>query len=223
MFKDLMRVDHDNVSIHRTNARVRAFLSHIEALDALLQPACTKPLFLAKYNFPLLLRVLQHLKHFGNIRDLYEGGVEGEGMVKLLRVLVPNGLKDLFATHLLHKAFRDYILDRFLPNRNHRVDNVTSANLADNLADGAPNSDHETEAEALQREALDEEPDPFLHMRHVLAEPEDTGDGELERGYTMNEQLKLLFCRYSSRAIVEHYFALGVPISVVITNQAGKQ
>jgi hypothetical protein len=71
MFKDLMRVEHDAFSINRTNARVRAFLSEIEALDHLLQPSRSKPLYLAKYNFPSLLRAATHLAQFGNIRDLH--------------------------------------------------------------------------------------------------------------------------------------------------------
>jgi hypothetical protein len=223
MFKDLMRVDHDTVSINRTDARVRAFLSEIEALDALLQPARAKPLFLAKYNFPSLLRALQHLKQFGNIRDLHEGGIEGEGMVKLLRILVPNGLTDLFATHLLRKSFRDSTLDRFLCNQEYDQDSKVLHNPPSTLVSGTSNSNQGTEADELQREALDEEPDPYLHMRHILAEPDDTSDGETGRGLISNEPSKLLFRRYSSRAIVEHYLALGVPISVVFTNQEAKQ
>jgi hypothetical protein len=120
MFKDLMRVEHDSASINRTVARVRAFLSEIEELDSLLQPDRSKPLYLAKYNFPSLLRATEHVREFGNIRDLHEGGIEGEAMVKQLRPLVPNGLKDRFATHLLAKAFRDYSLTRVLQNRDHQ-------------------------------------------------------------------------------------------------------
>jgi hypothetical protein len=55
MCKDLMHVNHTTASINRTDAQVRAFLAKIEALDAALQPAREKPLYLAKYNFPSLL------------------------------------------------------------------------------------------------------------------------------------------------------------------------
>jgi hypothetical protein len=75
----------------------------------------------------------------------------------------------------------------------------------------------------LQREALSKEPDPFQHMRHMLEEPDEIGDVGVDRGCTPGEQSKLLFRRYTSQAIVEHYFELGVPISVVITNQEDKQ
>jgi hypothetical protein len=233
MFKDLMRVHHNAVSMNRTDARVRAFLSEIEALDAVLQPARLKPLYLAKYNFPSLLRAVDHLRQFGNIRDLHEGGIEGEGMVKHLRPLVTNGLKDQFATHLLSKVFRDYTLDRLLLNHEHQgggasptLDNVCGSMIAVAMAplDGGG----ETEAETLQRATLEEEPDPFQHLRHMLDDEvedlgDDLGDGAGDSGSSSGEPATLWFRRYSSRATVEHYFRLGVPISVVITNQAAQQ
>ena len=94
MFKDLMRVHHDASTINWTMAPVQAFLSDIEALDKVLHPARTLPLYLAKYNFPSLMRAVSHLQLFGNIQDLHEGGIEGEAIVKVLRPLVPKGLKD---------------------------------------------------------------------------------------------------------------------------------
>ena len=224
MCKDLMRVEHDQSTRNRTDARVRAFLSEIETLDALLQPARLKPLYLAKYNFPSLLRAVQHLEQFGNIRDLHEGGIEGEAMVKQLRPLVPTGLKDGFATHLLRKSFRDHTLDRLLLNLDHQLDSpIIDLACRHSTIDSESPSDHATEAETLQHEALEGEPDPFLHMRHILAEPEDTPFGESEHCDATGEPSPLLFRRYSSRAIVERYLALGVPISVVITNQEAKQ
>jgi hypothetical protein len=231
MFKHLMRLDHDAASRNQTDARVRAFLSEIESLDSMLQPLRTKPLYLAKYNFPSLLRAVDHLWHFGNIRDLHEGGIEGEAMVKQLRPLVTNGLKDKFATHLLRKAFRDYTIDRLLVNLDHQADPEATtdesswvSNSIDDAIVGGIHHISETEEESLEqeavesieREALEAEPDPYPSMRHVLAEPDDNEQ-------ISNEQTKLLFRRYNSRATVQQYFAQGIPISVVITNQKATQ
>jgi hypothetical protein len=207
MFKDLMRVDHDASTINRTDARVQAFLSQIEALDALLQPAQVKPLHLAKYNFRSLLRAVTHLHLFGNIRDLHEGGIEGEAMVKVLRPLLPNGLKDQFAQQLLRKAFRDTTADRLLlilgdgdegtstrysedaPTQNGRV--TFLGNNA--VGDEDDESDEDTltsvasddSDDKLAPATLDFSTDPFENMRHVLNEEEgnaaeDRGGGEVE-------------------------------------------
>jgi hypothetical protein len=229
MCKDLMQVNHTTATINRTDARVRDFLSEIEALDSALQPAREKPLYLAKYNFPSLLRAVTHLRPFGNIRDLHEGGIEGEAMVKVLRPLLPNGLKDKFAQHLLRKAFRDTTVDRILLNL-EVLGNTDTAQLVE----CAPSADHSeasiyddwsdasnehTENDTDSDDEEDTAPDPFLHMRHILDHDDDAGivasDGV--------EPSPTLFRRYHSIATVQSYFTLGVPISVVLTNQQGPQ
>jgi hypothetical protein len=246
MFKDLMRIDHDTASINRTYARVRAFLSEIEALDVALQPARSKPLCLAKYNFPSLLRATDHLAKFGNIRDLHEGGIEGEAMVKQLRPLVPNGLKNRFATHLLNKVFRDYSLDRILRYLGPASEHASAQNDLDgqrgpdnnaastdesctpNIDDGEVEADMDEVDPATDADSdteVDNEDDPYEHMRHILDAPDDSPDDDHDPTSAVASDVPapLLFRRYSSRAIVEQYLAQGVPLSVVITNQKGNQ
>jgi hypothetical protein len=202
MFKELMQINHDQWSINRTEARVKAFLSKIEGLDALLQPTRTKPLYLAKYNFPSLLRAVTHLRQFGNIRDLHEGGIEGEGMVKVLRPLVPRGLKPNFATHLLQKVMRNSTLDRIMNN----ID--TSETVAENetggdIEDNNPLVNMDTPLDQFQD---DEEESPFLS--------DDPG---------VPQCAPLMFRRYNTRAVVDHYLSTGIPLSVVFTNQNNQQ
>jgi hypothetical protein len=251
MFKDLMRVDHDASAINRTDARVRAFLSQTEALDALLQPARVKPLCLAKYNFPSLLRAVTHLHVFGNIRDLHEGGIEGEAMVKVPRPLLPNGLKDQFAQQLLRKAFRDTTADRLLlnlgdrdegtstrysedvPTQNGRVaflgNNAVRDENDDSDADTLTSVASDDSDDELEPATLDFNTDPFENMRHVLNEEEDDaaedrGGGEVEFvPSNASEPSPLLFRRHSTLATVESYFTMGMPVSVVLTNQKGPQ
>ena len=74
-------------------------------------------------------------------------------------------------------------------------------------------------------EEVDEGPDPFDGMRHILDAPDDLVDNDIDTNDASdsNTASSLLFRRYSSRAIVEHYLAIGVPILAVITNLKGKQ
>jgi hypothetical protein len=202
MFKELMQVAHDKWSINRTKARVKAFLSEIERLDLLLQPARIKPLYLAKYNFPSLLRAVTHLRQFGNIRDLHEGGIEGEGMVKVLRPLVPRGLKPHFVTHLLRKVLRDRTLDRIMQNldtKDMAKDTATEYDDEDQNHLGSMDT-------ALDKLQDQEEESPFL-----CDDPD------------VPHCAPLLFRRYNTRAVVDHYLRTGVPLSVVFTNQNNKQ
>ena len=223
MFKDLMRVEHDTASINRTDARVRAFLSEIEALDAVLQPSRDKPLYLAKYNFPSLLRAVTHLKQFGNIRDLHEGYYEGEAIVKFLRPLLPTGLKDDFAKHLLRKACRDTTVDRFLLNLEVQCNHTSVAkpnvieipHCHSSCANTADVNHYITDSES---EDSDEE-DPFLHMRHIL----DDADIPMDGNVVSVEPSPLLFRCYRTLTLVNRYLTLGVPISVVVTDQTGPQ
>ena len=62
-------------------------------------------------------------------------------------------------------------------------------------------------------------------MRHILDAPDDLVDNDIDTNDASdsNTASPLLFRRYSSRAIVEHYLAIGVPILAVITNLKGKQ
>ena len=54
-------------------------------------------------------------------------------MVKVLRPLLPNGIKDQFAYHLLRKAFRDTTVDRLLLNL-EAGENTTTVPIKDDNA-----------------------------------------------------------------------------------------
>ena len=224
MFKDLMRIHHDASTINRTMARVQAFLSDIEALDIMLHPARTLPLYLAKYNFPSLMRAVSHLQRFGNIRDLHEGGIEGEAIVKVLRPLVPKGLKDNFAKHLLRKALRDKTLDRLLSNLecdqvNEGFDHLDALDVGAKGVVEEPDvpGDDEEDDDGVEE---DHTVDPFLQMRRTLADVVDEPPLDVELGVVSSS---LLFGRYRTLAIVESYLIMGVPLSIVLTNQGGPQ
>jgi len=224
MFKDLMRVQHDASTINRTMARVQAFLSDIEALDIVLHPARTLPLYLAKYNFPSLMRAVSHLQRFGNIRDLHEGGIEGEAIVKVLRPLVPKGLKANFAKHLLRKALRDKTLNRLFSNLecnqvNEGFDYLKGLDIgAVGIAEESDVPDNDEEDDDGVEE--DYTVDPFLQMRRSLADVVDEPPLDVELDA---DSSSLLFRRYRTLATVESYFTLGVPLSIVLTNQEGPQ
>ena len=99
---------------NRATASVMRFLSHIESLDLRLYPQRAKPIWLAKFNFMGLLRVCESFVDFKHVRNLYEGGVIGEGMVKVLRPLVAKGIHKNWASNLLLAHYRRRTLDMLI-------------------------------------------------------------------------------------------------------------
>jgi hypothetical protein len=107
---DLCEIDAKN----RATASVMRFLSLMESLDLKLNPKREKPIWIAKYNFLGLLRICESFEFFRHARNLYEGGVIGEGIVKQLRPLTASGVHKKWATNLLLKYYRQLTLDMLI-------------------------------------------------------------------------------------------------------------
>jgi hypothetical protein len=91
---------------NRSTASVMHFLSLIEDLDVRMHPKRTKPIWIAKFNFLSLLRACESFERFNHLRNLYEGGDLGEGVVKDLRPLTAKGVGAQWATNLLLAYYR---------------------------------------------------------------------------------------------------------------------
>jgi hypothetical protein len=96
---------------HRAMASVMRFLSLMESLDLQQSPKRLKPIWIAKFNFLGLLRVCESFVPFQHVKNLYEGGEIGEGIVKQLRPFVAKGVHGRWATNLLLRHYRNCTLD----------------------------------------------------------------------------------------------------------------
>jgi hypothetical protein len=105
---------------NRATASVMRFLCHIESLDLKLNPKREKPIWIAKFNFLGLLRVCESFVPFRHVRNLYEGGIIGEGIVKELRPLVAKGVHCRWATNLLLAHYRQQTLDILIDSLDNR-------------------------------------------------------------------------------------------------------
>jgi hypothetical protein len=113
---------------NRATASVMRFLSLMETLDLKLHPRRAKPIWVAKFNFMGLLRVCESFVPFNHVRNLYEGGVIGEGVVKDLRPLVAKGVHKKWSTNLLLAHYRRRTLDML----------IDAAEARDNQPDACP-------------------------------------------------------------------------------------
>lgn len=98
---------------NRFEVIVVEFLNLLEAIGRACHPDKKKPIWVSKYGILGLLRCRQHFIDYQYIHSLYEGGIEGEGMVKELRPLCPNAVKSRWALNLMNAYNRQNILNKF--------------------------------------------------------------------------------------------------------------
>ena len=96
---------------NRAQALVALFLSKYEYIDSMLMPGRLDPVWIVKYNLLGLLRVPEHFTRHRHFRNQYEGGSIGEGVVKHLRRLCPNAVRDGWSRNLLKSYYRNQSLD----------------------------------------------------------------------------------------------------------------
>ena len=108
LFCTIMLSDVDGkMATNRAQALVGLFLSKYDAVDRVLMPNRTDPIWIAKYGMMGLLRVPEHFLRHRHFRNQYEGGTIGEGIVKYLRSLCPNAVRDGWSWNLLKRFYRN--------------------------------------------------------------------------------------------------------------------
>ena len=121
----------DNVAGNRMEACAMRCLTLLETLDLALHPKRKKPMYLAKYNFLGLLRCRDHFVQYRQFANLYEGGQEGEGIVKVLRALCAKGVTHNWSFNLLTTYSRFNALDVLLNYLEPTADAEVNALMTD--------------------------------------------------------------------------------------------
>jgi hypothetical protein len=115
MFRSLFCLDLAGTKAkNRSTASVMHFLFLMEDLDSRLYPKRKQPIWTTKFNMLGLLRASESFERFNHVRNLYEGGILGEGMVKQLRPLVSKKVHGKWATNLLVAYYRRSTLDTLI-------------------------------------------------------------------------------------------------------------
>jgi hypothetical protein len=87
------------------------FLDRVEQIGGACLPNKKSPIWLSKYGMMGLLRCRQHFVDFYTYpHSLYEGGIEGKGMVKELRPLCPNTVRKGWPCNLMNAYNQQNIL-----------------------------------------------------------------------------------------------------------------
>jgi hypothetical protein len=100
---------------NRFDALALQFLDRVEQVGGACLPNKKSPIWLSKYEMMELLQCRQHFVDYTYPHSLYEGGIEGEGMVKELRPLCPNAVRKGWPCNLMNAYNRHNILASLTP------------------------------------------------------------------------------------------------------------
>jgi hypothetical protein len=101
---------HGEAAGNRFDALVVQSLLSIQSLGKACHPKLKKTIWVSKYGLLGLLRCRQHFIDYTLPHSLFEGGIEGEGMVKELRPLCPNAVRAGWPLCLMDAYNRQNIL-----------------------------------------------------------------------------------------------------------------
>jgi hypothetical protein len=71
--------------VSEADFRIKWFLSCYARMDTRVYPNRKKPTWVTSYNIPCLLNLPRSMKAFGPLRNLWEGGVRGEGFLQYVK------------------------------------------------------------------------------------------------------------------------------------------
>ena len=231
LFKELFAEPNSHLQRNAADCHVKLLLSIVTKLDRLLHADDSLPnLYEVKYNFISLPRAVRLLATFGSARNIQEGGVDGEGIVKQLRPLTPRGLKQHFAKNLIVANYREQQLAKLCQD----VSIELAATPDNNQAQFAQlhNTIYEVEQElttgddvVLSGDDLCDEDDINLWDQFEELSVDDDANEEVVVATSNNAVAhvldKQLFLRYKSVSQLQEYHSLGLPLSFVVADLNG--
>ena len=74
--------------INEINRHIRLFLHHINVVDEALSDIGAKPLLHTSYSYLSLPGLIQVIEEYGSVRNVWEGSIEGEGILADIKPLI---------------------------------------------------------------------------------------------------------------------------------------
>jgi hypothetical protein len=206
LFKNMFAEPHQPSHQHAAEVHAKMLLTTIAMLDRLMNPGENMTnIYERKYNFISLPRAVALLPVYGSARNIQEGGLDGEGIVKMLRPLTPRGLKQHFARNLMDAFHRDQQLQEHCDEVR---DHVTMLHTC-------------TENERADMNRLAALEDAELNGSNDEGAPtlmEDEDDIAMEGIFAMDQQQ---FKKYKTLDCLKEYHTLGLPLSFVMADVHG--
>ena len=117
MVSRLMRTTITPEHVDDVERHIKIFLSSFETFDAGMRAETEKPTWISSYNFVCLLNLPDVMREFGPLRNLWEGGGQGE---KFLRLVKPqwHGYRKNWQVNMMDNLLRQIAMRRIEDKEN---------------------------------------------------------------------------------------------------------
>ncbi len=109
--------------------KIRIFLTHFADMEDKLPSKKKLPQWLSAYNFMSLLNLPDVIRQYGPVRNIWEGGAKGEGVLRFVKPNMLNGMRRSWEMSsmktLMRKKAMEYVVDQKVGTASSRVDAQT--------------------------------------------------------------------------------------------------
>jgi hypothetical protein len=97
-------------NIQKANCNIKMFLTLFERLDSGLRGSGKDPAWVSSYNFVCVLNLPMLMEKYGPLRNLWEGGLQGEGLLRFVKPGIGMGVRVNWSTNVMQMILRDKAL-----------------------------------------------------------------------------------------------------------------
>ena len=113
--------------------KVRIFLTHFADMEDKLPSKKKLPQWLSAYNFMSLLNLTDVIRQYGPIRNIWEGGAQGEGVLRFVKPNMLNGMRRAWELStmktLMRKKSMQFVVDQTIGTSDSRAARDTYTKL----------------------------------------------------------------------------------------------
>jgi hypothetical protein len=109
MVKCIMTFEVNHEVVQVADFYIKRFLTHLAHCDRNINPNSKVPFWISSYTYPCLLNLPAHMKEYGPLKNLWEGGIRGEGSLRYIKPMHRNlGLRVGWPVKILTRAYQKF-------------------------------------------------------------------------------------------------------------------
>ncbi len=173
----MTEVEEDSNQIKTMECLIRIFLTAVASLDSYLLPHEKKrkePIWVGQYNYSCLLNLPEQTKLLGPLRNRWEGGVRGEGFLRVVKPMIQSGRMN-WQKNIILNILRQKTLIRM-------------RNIPSNIEDIESEEDSDSETEVQHHE-----PQSFVQYATILGISEAWNRHQVLSAVMVNEEVYCCF------------------------------
>jgi hypothetical protein len=109
MVKSVMVFEVDDDAIRMADFHIKQFLTNVAVCDKKINPSARIPFWISSYTYPCLLNLPSHMKEYGPLKNLWEGGIRGEGSLRFIKPMHQSiGLRPGWPVNILSRFYQKF-------------------------------------------------------------------------------------------------------------------